>query len=117
MAAAYGVAVQDAALTPRRMWVLLNHMPPAFRRPGEHWSVEAELLALLADHVANLTWVTLRANGAKSAQRPKPLPRPPRRAGAAAAAVAEHAAERQGSRWAALAEALTGMDGVVVHES
>lgn len=78
MLAAYGVDVLDPAVSLRRVWVLLNQLPPAARRGGEQWSAEAELLALLVDHVAQLTWVTLRAHGAKNAARPKPVPRPPR---------------------------------------
>ena len=113
MAAAYGVSVADPALTPRRLWVLLNHLPPAFRRPGEHWSAEAELLAGLIEHVALLTWITLRANGDKATARPRPIARPPRRG--AAARAADIAPRGSPSRWDAFAEALTGMDGVSVH--
>lgn len=76
MLAAYGVDVLDPAVSLRRVWVLLERLPPQYRRGGEQWSTEAELLAVLVDHVANLTWVTLKANGAKNAPRPKPVPRP-----------------------------------------
>ena len=113
MAAAYGVSVLDPGLTPRRLWVLLNHLPPAFRRPGEHWSAEAELLAGLIDHVALLTWITLRANGDKATARPRPIARPPRRGGTARAALA--APRSTSGRWGQFAETLAGMDGVIVH--
>lgn len=74
------VDVLDPAVSLRRVRVLLDGLPPQYRRGGEQWSTEAELLAHLADHVANLTYVTLKANGAKSVSRPKPVPRPkPRR--------------------------------------
>jgi hypothetical protein len=79
MLAAFGVDVLDPRTTPRRVSVLLDRLPPQARLPGEVWTVEAELLAVLIDHMANLTWVVLQAAGAKNATRPKPLPRPPRR--------------------------------------
>src|SRR5580693_5854333 len=72
----YGVDVLDPAVSTRRVAVLLERLPPYARRPGEHWSTEAELLAVVADQLAQLTWVTLRAHGAKNAARPRPLPRP-----------------------------------------
>ena len=72
----YGVDVLDPAVSTRRVAVLLERLPPYARRPGEHWSTEAELLAVLADELAQLTWVTLRAHGAKGATRPRPMPRP-----------------------------------------
>lgn len=116
MTAAYGVNVADPALTARRLWSLLHHVPPAVRRPGEHWSTEAEMLAALIDHLAYLTWVTLRANGAK-APRPRPVPRPGRAGAAAPAAAGElgdgHA--RQTSGWGEAAELLSGLEGVIVH--
>jgi hypothetical protein len=60
--------------------VLLNRLPPHARRPGEPWSDESHLLALLVDHVAELTWLTVKiANPKGSAARPRPIPRPPRR--------------------------------------
>ena len=77
----YGVDVLDPAVSTRRVAVLLERLPPYARRPGEHWSTEAELLALVSDQLAQLTWVTLRAAGAKNATRPRPLPRPGPRPG------------------------------------
>lgn len=74
--AAYGVDVLDPAVSTRRVHVLLERLPPSARRPGEAWSTEAELLAGLIDHVAYLTWVTLRAYGAKGAAKPRPVQRP-----------------------------------------
>jgi hypothetical protein len=78
MFAAYGLDILRPEVTPRRVWVLLCGLPPQFRRGGEAWSTEAELLAGLIDRVAELTYVTLRLNGAKGAKRPRPVPRPPR---------------------------------------
>jgi hypothetical protein len=82
MLAAFGVDVLDPRTSLRRVHVLLERLPPHARRGGEQWSTEAELLAGLTDHVAFLTFVTLRAHGAKSAKRPKPVRRPPLRAAA-----------------------------------
>jgi hypothetical protein len=78
MLGAYGIDTLDPAVSTRRVWVLLQRLPPEARRPGEAWSTEAELLATLIDHVAELTWLTHRVNGGKGA-RPKPVPRPPAR--------------------------------------
>jgi hypothetical protein len=75
--AAYGVDTLAAATTPRRVWVLLNRLPPEARHPGEPWSAEAELLAIAIDHLAQLTYVMVKQGGGK-ANRPRPLPRPPR---------------------------------------
>jgi hypothetical protein len=75
--AAYGVDVLDPRVTPRRLAVLVDRLPPWARRGGEAWSTEAELLAMLVDRVAELTWVTARLGGAKSARQPRPIPRPP----------------------------------------
>jgi hypothetical protein len=71
----------------RRVAVLLEHLPPAARRGGESWSAEADLLAGLIDHVAYLTWITIRAHGGKGG-KPKPVKRPPDRARRQAAAAA-----------------------------
>jgi hypothetical protein len=65
----------DPAVSVRRVWVLATRLPPAAQAIGEPWSAEAHLLALLADRVAELTWVTVKAAGGKG-PRPKPLPRP-----------------------------------------
>jgi hypothetical protein len=78
MLAAYGVDVLDPDVSTRRVKVLLDRVPPSARRGGEQWSTEADLLAALIDHVAYLTWVTLKAHGAKGAAKPKPVPRPKR---------------------------------------
>ena len=119
--AVYGVDVLDPAVSTRRVAVLLDRLPPYARRPGEHWSTEAELLALLADRLDQLTWVTLRAHGAKGATRPRPLPRPGGRRGQAAApetagqrpaAPAEVPAEGKAGTWADAARMLAGMPGM-----
>lgn len=80
MLAAYGIDVLSPAVSTRRVHVLLERLPPHARRGGERWSVEAELLASLIDNVAMLTWVTMRANGAKNVAKPKPVTRPQRAA-------------------------------------
>jgi len=116
MLAAYGVDVLDPSVSLRRIWVLLNRLPPAARRGGEQWSTEAELLAGLIDHVANLTWVTLKANGAKNVSRPKPLPRPklrPLRPAGQAAAPAPGGPVKTAS-WTEAAKAIAAVPGVVV---
>ena len=79
MLAAYGVDILDPAVSLRRLRVLLEYLPPQARRAGESWSTEAELTAGLIDHVAYLTWVTIRAAGGKQG-KPKPVRRPPARA-------------------------------------
>jgi hypothetical protein len=75
MLAAFGVDVLDPAVSVRRVHVLLERLPPHARNIGEQWSTEAELIAHLIDCVQYLTWVTLRAHGAKPA-RPRPVKRP-----------------------------------------
>lgn len=118
--AGFGVDVLDPAVTPRRIAVLAARVPPFARRGGEWWSTEAELLALLIDHVANLTWVTARAAGAKGAQRPRPITRPgPVVLGAGSSAPRSSApATPPGSTktgtWAEAIGILAGMPGVKV---
>jgi hypothetical protein len=108
---AFGVDTLDPAVSTRRVWVLLQRLPPGWLRNGEPWSTEAELLALLIDHVAALTWVTMRAHGAKRAQRPRPIPRPGSRHRPAPEARAE-AGEVKHASWADAAAALAGMTGM-----
>lgn len=118
MFAAYGLDVLDpAAVTPRRLAVLLDQLPPAARAPGEHWSVEASLLAALVDQVAMLSYITAKAAGAKNVRRPRPIPRP----GSRYAAAAPRRADRPGpggevkhATWASAIAALAGMPGVEV---
>jgi hypothetical protein len=119
--AAYGVDVLDPATTPRRLMVLAEYLPPWARAPGEQWSIEAELLAVLVDSVAQLTWITARASGAKNVRRPKPLPRPARRAvrpstassGPRAAASGPDGPAKAAS-WLDAAAQLAAIPGVVV---
>ena len=115
----YGVDVLDPSVSTRRVAVLLERLPPYARRPGEHWSTEAELLAVLADQLAELTWVTLRAAGAKGAPRPRPLPRPaparilaPQAAPQAPAAAAPPGSPVKAGSWAEAAAMLGGMRGM-----
>ena len=124
MLAAYGVDVLDPGVTPRRLLVLAERLPPWARTPGEQWSTEAELLALLVDHLANLTWITLRAAGSKNAPRPRPMPRPRHRAarpaqgrtGPPTATSGPAAASRAGS-WAEAAAQLAAIPGVITHRA
>lgn len=111
MFAAFGVDVLAPGISLRRIWSLLARLPPHYRAGGEAWSTEAELLALVVDHLANLTWVTMRAAGAKSAQRPKPLPRPPSaRAGARRPPAARSEPHAGGSAgWVAQLAAIPGV--------
>jgi hypothetical protein len=116
---AYGVDVLDMAVSPRRIAVLLERLPPAGRRQGQQWSTEAELLALLIDHVAALTYVTLKAHGAKNLAKPRPLPRPGASSAGAKQEPAAHGqapapgAAKAGS-WADAAALLAGMTGMGV---
>jgi hypothetical protein len=117
MLAAYGVDVLDPRVTPRRLAVLAGRLPPAALRGGQAWSTEAELLALVVDHLARLTWVTLRAHGAKGAARPRPLPRPAlARPGAGRQAAARTGPGRgqSGRTWADTAAQLALIPGVRV---
>ena len=115
MLAAFGVDVLDPATTPRRIAVLATRLPPWARAPGEPWSVEAELLALLVDHLAQLTYVTLKASGAKSVTRPRPLPRPPRTSRRPAPASPGPGSSPPGKagNWLQAAQQLAAIPGVI----
>jgi hypothetical protein len=124
MLAAYGVDVLDPGVSVRRVHVLLERLPPHARRGGEQWSTEAELLATVIDHVAMLTYVMLRANGANAA-KPKPIERPklrkrPKRATAPRPRRAVGRSEDQGDEptasWADAIEAIAGSPGVRVRD-
>lgn len=124
MLATYGVDVLDPAVSLRRVWVLAEQLPPHARNGGLDWSTESELLAGLIDHVAYLTWVTMRVNGSKAA-RPKPVKRPAdRRAVTAARArprLEPSAADGTGGEvkaasWGEAARLIAGMDGMRVHD-
>jgi hypothetical protein len=109
----------------RRFRALLDGLPPHARSPGQEWSATDYLLAVIADQLAELTYVTVKAAGGK-ASRPKPLPRP-----APAGGRQEHRGGEGGSRsgdlpgpgrpttgkmgsWFDAAEALASMAGVRV---
>jgi hypothetical protein len=116
--AAYGLDVLDpAAVTPRRLAVLLDQLPPQYRNPGEHWSTEADLLAVLVDQVAQLTYITAKAAGAKNVRPPRPIPRPAPPSAAVAqreAAPSPAPGEVKHGTWAGAIAALAGMPGVEV---
>lgn len=108
--AAYGIDTLDPGVSTRRVAVLLDQLPSWARGPGESWSTEAHLLALVVDHLAQLTWVTLKANGAKMAPRPKPLQRPSERGAKREPLTGQ---PRSGG-WSEAIMALAGMPGVEV---
>lgn len=112
MLCAFGVDVLDPRVSLRRVWVLGNRLPPWARAGGEDWSAETHLLALVADHLANLTYVSRAAAGDKTARTPKPLPRPARRADRAPAERSEPQSAPRG--WAAVASELAAIDQVRV---
>jgi hypothetical protein len=118
MLAAYGIDVLDPEVSTRRVHVLLERLPPAARRGGEHWSTEAELLASLIDHVAQLTYVTLKAAGAKTVTKPTPVKRPPSRGQAVAPRPANYSsspdAPAKASSWGEGLGALSQVQGVEV---
>ena len=122
MLAAYHVDVLDPDVSLRRVHVLLERLPPHARYSGQQWSVEAELLAGLIDHLAQLTWVTLRANGAKNARRPQPVPRPGdrkrrpvgTRQNVPGAAAPQANTAGKASDWFTAARQLAAVPGVVV---
>ena len=115
---AFGVDVLDPQVSTRRVSDLLRRLPPSALKGGELWSTEADLLAVLVDQVAILTWVTLRANGAKRAPRPRPLPRPGSRwAQQAPGPAQDEATGRRAGTWAEAAQALAGMPGMAVDDS
>jgi hypothetical protein len=74
----YGVDVRQG-ITPRRLAVLVSHLPPGVvtgtGRPDD-WTQEAHLLAGLVDAVHALTVVTLKGLGARGVRMPAPTPRP-----------------------------------------
>lgn len=113
---AFGVDVLDPQVSTRRVSDLLRRLPPSALKGGELWSTEADLLAVLVDQVAILTWVTMRAHGAKRAPRPRPLPRPPGRWGAQVAPgpAQDGAGARKAGTWAEAAQALAGLPGMAV---
>jgi hypothetical protein len=125
MLAAYGVDVLDPAVSTRRVWVLVNRLPPAARSGGEAWSVEADLLALVSDQLSWLSYITLKAHGAKNVPKPKPVPRPKRQPVLTVATPARPAERmtagtmpragepaRKAGSWAEAARALASVPGV-----
>jgi hypothetical protein len=81
MLSTYGVDTLSPTVTPRRLWVLLQRLPPGAwpdSAAEASWSVESYLLAALVDRVSELTWLTAAVNSKKGKQpkQPKPIPRP-----------------------------------------
>lgn len=120
MMCAYGLDVLSPQLSLRRLWLLAHRLPSWARTLGEPWGTEADLLALVVDHLAQLTWVTLKAAGAKSVSRPRPLPRPSDARARRAALSATRTAPRgsgSGGSWADAFAQLAQIPGVgVTHE-
>ena len=113
MLATYGIDVLDPRVTPRRILSLARRLPAGAwpdRTSAASWSTEAYLLAGVFDMLANLTFITARAYGAKSAQKPTPLDRP----GEASASGTGRPPSGQRTRWAEVAKQLTGQAGVTV---
>jgi hypothetical protein len=77
MAMAYGINVLDGQVSPRRLAALIDRLPPWARNGGAAWSTESYLLAEIIDRLDSLTYVTLKAHGAKSVRKPPGFPRPP----------------------------------------
>jgi hypothetical protein len=75
----YGVDVLDPRVSPRRIHSLRRRLPAGTSPDPESelsWSTEAYLMATVIDQMSALIYVTLKANGAKTAQKPVPVPRP-----------------------------------------
>lgn len=75
----FGVDILDPSVTLRRVWVLVNRLPPGAWADHEHdasWSIEAHLLASAIDALNQLTWVTVATNSKSKPKRPKPVKRP-----------------------------------------
>lgn len=75
--------VETRSIQPSALLDLIDHLSPqaslwrAIRppEPDDVWTLEAHLLALLADRLGQLLWVQQRRSGLKP-PRPKPLERP-----------------------------------------
>jgi hypothetical protein len=112
--------------TPRRLAVLVSHLPAgviAGRDRPDDWSQESHLLAGIVDAVNALTAVTLRGLGARGVRAPKPTPRPGRRTAARATETASDGQSDAGrlrpvpGGIRGLAAALAGSPGVVYRET
>jgi len=110
----FGVDVLDPAVSLRRVWVLANRLPPWARAGGEDWSGETHMLALVADHLAHLTYVTRALAGDRTAKKPRPLPRP--RPGGERPPEAVPAAPNGHGFAGQLAAQLAGIEGVRVRD-
>jgi uncharacterized protein DUF5361 len=106
----YGVDVLDPAVSLRRVHVLATRLAGGSQDAESQvaWTIEAHLLAAMFDAVMILTWVTLKANGAKGAQRPKPIRRPGPRPGRPGGQPAERKVQ-----WSGLVEALRAQGAVI----
>jgi hypothetical protein len=61
--------------------VLIRNLPVESRFVRKHnetaaWSSEAYLLAVLADQIADLSWLYASTHSKSKVKRPKPIPRP-----------------------------------------
>lgn len=73
--ARYGLDPLDLAVTPRRLWNLLKHLPAGYTAAGSGaWSIESHLTASVIDAINQLLWVTVKINSRKGTTVPKPDP-------------------------------------------
>lgn len=118
MLATYGIDVLDPRVSYRRLGVLVARLPADARPsadPMHAWSTEAHLLANVFDALQGLIWVTKKvANPKANPSKPKPLPRPGRRAPAGRARTpAEPRTDSvSSSGWAGLLRSLQRTPGV-----
>lgn len=115
MLAHFGVDILDRRCTLRRIHVLKDRLPAGVWPDPESemsWSIESHLLAAVLDSIGALVYVTLKANGAKNAKLPKPVPRPKAKPRPPVQVPRNQKTGR--SAWAELADALRGQAGVEV---
>lgn len=73
-------------LSWRKLAMLLAHLPAdsacaRLVNDGDPWDTSQHLLAMIADGVHEVAWVTAQANSREKVARPEPIPRPGRKGG------------------------------------